>query len=103
MGRRLAHDGDDVLQGDVFLEPDGMVSKRLRQPNRDVVMAEVERRRHGPPQRRLEWGRLVLTIPIVDLERIKDQRPELRSPDAETRNRAWAKFIASSDSAPYRT
>lgn len=103
MSRHLLHDNDGALQRDVFAEPDGTVSSRLRQVDRDLIMAGVERRRHGPPQRRLDWGRHVLTIPLVDMERIKDKHPELRAPDAETRNRAWARFIASSESAPYRT
>ncbi len=102
MPRELLNYADALLQRQVFAEADGTISTVLRQRNRDAVMMEIERRRHGPPQRRMDWGRCVLSIPVLDLERIKDRYPELRAPDAETRNRAWAKFIASSESTPYK-
>ena len=101
MGHHLSHDGDGTLSRDVFAEPDGTVSSRLRQVDRDRIMETTQQRRGSA--RKLDWGRLVLTIPVVDLARIKDRYPELRAPDAETRNRAWQRFIASSESAPYRT
>lgn len=101
MGQHLTHDDDGTLRRDVFREPDGTVSSRLRQVGRDRILEGVAMRRGLA--RKLDWGRLVLTIPVVDLARIKDRYPELRAPDAETRNRAWHRFIASSESAPYRT
>lgn len=100
-GRPFYSDGDGVMERHVFREPDGTISSVLRQPSRDAIMSQIQRHRLGV-QRKLDWGRMIMQIPEVDLARIKDKYPELKAPDAETRNRAWASFIASSESTPYK-
>jgi hypothetical protein len=97
--RRIFEDGDGVLAREAFAEPDGTVSSVLRQPSRDAVM---EAARARPAPRALEWGRCVATIPLIDRYRLGRRYPDLDAPDAETRARAWARFLASAESAPYR-
>jgi hypothetical protein len=43
-----------------------------------------------------------LTIPLMDLYYLKKANPELDSSDAMVRTLAWKKFMASSESDPYR-
>ena len=51
-----------------------------------------------------DWqhGRLALSIPLLDHERLKVTRPDMFSEDKQTRERALVKFINSPDSAPYK-
>lgn len=52
--------------------------------------------------RDLSHGRWALSIPELDHYYLCKKYPDLISPDHHTRNRALAKFMASSESAPYR-
>lgn len=62
----------------------------------------LKRIRIEQPQRRLEWGEMVLSIPNSDLFLINLRHPELQSPDHEIRRKAWAEFLKSDESRPYR-
>jgi hypothetical protein len=63
--------------------------------NRDLRNAKAVRDVPG-------MGRLALTIPLDDRERLRRKYPELDSTDAQTRTLAWKRFIASEESAPYK-
>jgi len=50
----------------------------------------------------LSFGRLALSIPELDHHYLVQKYPDLASPDAGIKNAALAKFMASSESIPYR-
>lgn len=93
---------DGVLVRELYAEPDGTVSSRLHQPSRDAILERTARVRAEKPLRDLTFGRKVLDIPVIDRFVLHFTHPELDDPDTATRTRAWHRFIASSDSAPYR-
>ena len=53
-------------------------------------------------QRDLSFGRQVLAIPELDHYHLLRKYPDLASHDAEIKQAALAKFMASSESAPYK-
>ena len=53
-------------------------------------------------QRDLSFARCVLSIPELDLYYLVKKYPDLQSNDKELKQKALAKFIASSESAPYK-
>jgi hypothetical protein len=52
--------------------------------------------------RDLSFGRLALSIPYDDWKALRARYPELGARDVATRSAAWRRFIASSESLPYR-
>ena len=54
------------------------------------------------PTRDLDWARWTLSIPQLDWHYLKLKYPDLASTDKHTRETAMAKFMASSESAPYK-
>ena len=67
-------------------------------------LAEVKRMREGiDPKGHASFGSVSLCIPELDAAIIKIRYPDLNSPDAEIRTRAWQKFARSPESEPYRT
>jgi len=87
-----------------FYQPhEGRTYRRLSQPSRQLILDRNATLRQIPGAvRDLSFGRLALTIPLEDLETIRDKYPDLRSKDPEIKRRAWHAFIASSESLPYR-
>jgi hypothetical protein len=55
-----------------------------------------------PKPRTLEEGYVALSIPELDYYVIMQRFPDLQSPDAEIKRKAWLKFIRSPMSEPYR-
>jgi hypothetical protein len=49
-----------------------------------------------------DWGYVALNIPVGDMRVLQVRYPELASLDYETQFRAWKKFLASPESAPYK-
>jgi hypothetical protein len=56
-------------------------------------------RLEGVPE---DWGYVALNIPVPDMRVLQVRYPDLASPDHEIQLRAWKKFIASPESAPYK-
>ena len=50
----------------------------------------------------LSFGRWALSIPELDHHYMVKKYPDLQSQDGAIKNKALAKFMASSESAPYR-
>ena len=98
----IYRDTDGIVERLVYAEPDGTVSSVLRQPSRDALLELNARCRIEAPLRELSFCRLVLRIPVVDRERLRATHPELDAPDKDIRNSAWARFIASSESTPFK-
>lgn len=71
---------------------------------RAAHLAEVKRMREGiDPKGHASFGSVALSIPMLDAQVIRARYPDLNSPDAEIRTKAWQKFAASPESEPYRT
>jgi len=98
----ITRDADAVMVRELYAEPDGTVVARLHQPSRQAILEHNARSRIEHPRRELTFGRLVLNIPLVDRERLRATHPELDAPDAETRRRAWLKFITSAEALPFK-
>ncbi len=95
-------DSDGLLQSETIVEG-GMVYNRLSQPDRPLIMDYINELRKNPGAlRKLESMGLELTIPLADYYTLHRKYPDLKSPCAETRSRAWFKFMASAESAPYK-
>ena len=82
----------------------GHLVREHTQPTRRAVLAEVQTRRDNPGTVRdlAGIGRPALTIPELDWTRLTRANPDLKSPDAEIKTKAWLKFIQSSESFIYR-
>lgn len=73
----------------------------------------ADRRKHLEATRRLRegidpkghasFGSIALQIPELDYAVLRVRYPELNSPDATERTKAWQKFAKSPESEPYRT
>jgi hypothetical protein len=50
----------------------------------------------------LTFGRMALSIPVLDNHYLVKKYPDLQSDDGPTKQRALAKFMASTESIPYR-
>lgn len=85
-----------------WMEADGLTVKR-EQPERGLILDTLQRMRNLEPMADLPGiGRWALSIPAEDWLTIREQYPELQSKDGQERSRAWARFIASDESIPYR-
>jgi len=81
----------------------GHLVREHTQPNRRAVLEEVQTRRNNPGSvRDLSFARPALTIPELDWRRLVRANPDLKSPDAEIKTKAWMKFMNSSESLIYR-
>jgi hypothetical protein len=88
------HQFRDLLGGNL---PAGRTAPN---PERAAGLAMLERRRRegtGPAklydERGESWGCAMVAIPYFDWQIHCARNPELKSKDAETRNRAWHKFF----------
>lgn len=72
---------------------------------RSRLLEHLARMRAGnaPAARDLEFGALTLTIPELDYYVLIERFPDLKSPDAEIKTRAWKKFGRDAASLPYRS
>jgi len=71
-------------------------------PERPRILTLNQAKRRGERVNTTAFGRVVLNIPIVDMQAINLRYPDTAAPDAEVRTRAWDKFLASPESEPYR-
>lgn len=73
-----------------------------QQPGWDKIIDWNKQDRINRAQRALSWGRQELVIPEGILHFLKKAIPELDSPDAEIKTRAWKRFAADPVSLPFR-
>ena len=98
----LTPDSDGILFSEFKVEGDRLV-RRTAQPTRRPILEFVHRiRTEGDAVRPLTFMGWELSIPENDYFPLLEKYPELNSPDAEIRTRAWRKFIGSSEAEPYR-
>lgn len=77
-------------------------TKRGNSDRRGVLEQNKRLRNRANPLGHQPWGSSVLHIPELDFYVLARRHPELMSPDAEINKKAWDKFLASSESEPYR-
>ena len=66
------------------------------------VLEDNQRRRLSCVVPKSSWCEHALSIPEGDMQRLYSRYPELRCWDKDVRTRAWKRFLASSESRPYR-
>jgi hypothetical protein len=81
---------------------DGKVLSEVYDPNRNAAMGYIADMRSSADIQDMSWGRWQLSIPELDLMLLKRKYPELNSKDNDMKTRAWKRFLASSESKPYR-
>jgi hypothetical protein len=69
---------------------------------RAAILEANQAARHDRLGRRMAWGEPTLRIPELDLHKLKLANPDLAHPDGQIRARAWKRFAASPEAAPYR-
>lgn len=92
----------DALLAERVGYDDGLLHHELVQPSRAVILEANKRDRLEGGPRSLSWGRVTLRIPVIDLLELRRRNPELCARDHEIKTRAWKKFAASPEAAPYR-
>ena len=81
-----------------YIPPSNPRATGVRKP----ILEQNQRIRIEDAAAEQDMGRIELHIPELDLAVLKIRYPELACRDHEIYNRAWDKFIASSESLPYR-
>lgn len=85
-----------AVQGDRFYV-------KTDQPHENLILETLaEMRKADPMKDREGLGRWALSIPMVRWVELRRKYPELASPDAQVKSRAYARFMASDESIPYR-
>ena len=81
----------------------GHVVRKQYQPTRNAILQQNQDLQREPEALRdLDWSQWALSIPELDYKRLIKKYPELNSPDSGLSHRAWQRFLASSESDPYR-
>ena len=85
-----------------YLPSLGITQVKTEQPSTDLIAAENAQIRNSGGARALGFGACLLRIPVNELEALERANPELKSPDAGIKTRAWQKFTRSIASKPWR-
>lgn len=73
------------------------------QPQESLILDTVaEIRKCEPMADRDGLGRWALSIPFVKWMELREKYPDLASPDAQIKSRAYLRFMASAESIPFR-
>lgn len=91
VNQRIVADGDRIVN-------------TWEQPERGLILDANKAITNDRRARKLkhDWAAPHLRIPLVDLQLLRQANPELSSTDTQVQRRAWLKFYASPESAPYR-
>lgn len=81
----------------------GVLIRTETQPDENrILQANQEVRRNPDALRNLSFAGLELRIPEIAYYALRKKYPELNSPDAEIRTKAWRRFLATSEADEYR-
>ena len=69
---------------------------------RHAILDRNKRLRNERPINDLSFGRMALSIPELDYWHLTKKYPDLASHDRQIKQAALAKFMASTESAPYK-
>ena len=95
---------DEVVDQSLHIEADGkgmMIHSVTHQDVAPILEHNKQVMAEGG-SRSLSFGKSELVIPEVILTKLKKKYPELKAPDMEIRVKAWKRFLASSESRPWR-
>ena len=95
---------DGVVRKSVVVEPEsegGRITALTHQDCSAVLDHNKEVMAQGGA-RSLSFGKAELCIPELVLAKLKKKYPDLAAPDMQIRVKAWKKFLASSESKPWR-
>jgi hypothetical protein len=93
---------EDDVKRRVWFEQGHLVRENF-QPTRIAELKAIQQRRDNPGSvKDLGFGRAALTIPQHDYMRLTKANPDLISPDAEIKTKAWQRFWRTSESRIYR-
>jgi hypothetical protein len=87
-----------------IVEEGGKILNVWEQPTREVtaILEGNKAVRQDRLGRSMGWGEPMLRIPELKLHDFKVKYPDLAHPDGQIRSRAWKRFAASPEAAPYR-
>jgi hypothetical protein len=73
------------------------------QPDRAAILESVKTMRQEAATKDAPgFGRWALSIPFEDWISLREKYPELASPDAKIKSRAYLRFMRSAESLPFR-
>lgn len=75
-----------------FRVEQGHLVTELNQPDRNLIMDQIQDERRGAERQDFLGGYKVGSVPLVDLERVKKAYPDLFAGDAETKKKALIRF-----------
>jgi len=87
-----------------IVEEGGKILNVWEQPTqeRSAILTHNRAVRQDRQGRSMGWGEPMLRLPELDLHKLKVANPDLAHPDGQIRSRAWKRFAASPEAAPYR-
>lgn len=95
--------GDGVLRKEFnYSDHEDVIYHTLKQDSRDEILRENAAKRTSGIVGELGWGRMVATIPLVDLELLKRQHPELRDEAHPDFQKTLMSIITSPEGYQYR-
>ena len=80
----------------------GQIIGESIQPGATIMLDGIKTIRDNRLAKSLDWGRVELEIPEIQLINLKRRYPDLGAPDGETKTKAWKRFAQSPESLPYR-
>lgn len=83
-------------------EEGGQLIGESIQPGATRMLEGIQVIRDNRLATELEWGRVELEIPTLQLDKLKRRYPDLGSPDSGIKLKAWKTFLRSAESRPYR-
>lgn len=90
-----------ILQG--WRVEGGTLVRSRSQPDRVQLLEHNQELRNNPGALRdMSFAGLEMNLPELDYYLLIEQYPDLNSPDAEIKTKAWRKFMASPLADPYR-
>ena len=93
---------DGVLFASWRLEGKQLV-RRVTQPSEPLILQLNQQVRNDKDAvRKMDWAKPYLNIPTRALLALWKKYPDLKCPDSEIRTKAWLKFLATSESDPFR-
>lgn len=103
MTTQVWYDREGPLVNKYTLTPAGRLTvQKIDTSARQTLGINAELQKNPDTLRKLKWGTQALQIPPGHLHILKQKYPELTCWDKDIRTKAWKKFMASSESKPYR-
>ena len=105
MGKPASTVVEDAVRSSLYVDHDAGGFQFSRQDSQDIseIRDFANEMLMDGGSRTTQIGKSELLIPTLVLRQLKKKYPDLDSPDRMTKVRAWKKFLASTESKPWRT